>query len=88
MAEMRVLLMAAGVSKPQNIEKLGEYFKDHSPVIQKMLSYMKEAHVWRMMKSMPASWVSMSGKVVLIGDAVHAVLSWVGQVFSPTWSLQ
>jgi salicylate hydroxylase len=76
------------VSKRQNIEKFGEYFKDYSSVTQKVLSYMKEAHVWRMMESMPASWVSKSGRVVLIGDAVHGVLPQVGQVLSPIWSLQ
>jgi hypothetical protein len=37
MAEMKVLLMETGVSKPQNIEKLREYLKDYSPVIQKVL---------------------------------------------------
>ena len=71
---------ADDVSRPQNIEKLKGYFKDFAPEIQKVLSYVKEAHVWRMMETMPTSWVSKSGKVVLAGDAAHAVLPYVGQV--------
>lgn len=71
-----------GVSKPQKIEALKGYFKDYAPVIQKALSFAKEAHIWRMVETMPQSWVSKSGKVVLIGDSAHAVLPYVGQVFS------
>jgi 2-polyprenyl-6-methoxyphenol hydroxylase-like FAD-dependent oxidoreductase len=71
---------ADGVSKPQNIEALKEHFKDYAPAIQKLLSYVKEAHVWRMMETMPSSWVSRSGKVTLLGDAAHAILPYAGQV--------
>jgi salicylate hydroxylase len=42
-----------GMSRKQNIEQLKGYFKDFAPAIQKLLSYVKEAHVWRMMETMP-----------------------------------
>jgi salicylate hydroxylase len=64
------------------------YFEDYSPVIQKALSYVEEAHVWRMLETLPPSWVSKSGKVVLTGDAAHAVLPYVGQVTDPYSSMQ
>jgi salicylate hydroxylase len=69
-----------GVSRKQNIEQFKGYFKDFAPAIQKLLSYMKDAYVWRMMETITPSWVSKSGKVVLVGDAAHAALPWVGQV--------
>jgi salicylate hydroxylase len=56
------------------------YFEGFAPVIQKSLSYVNEAHVWRMLETIVPSWVSKSGKVVLTGDAAHAVLPFVGQV--------
>jgi 2-polyprenyl-6-methoxyphenol hydroxylase-like FAD-dependent oxidoreductase len=68
------------VSRPQKIEQLKSHFKYHAPTIQKVLSYVDEAHIWRMMETMREPWVSKSGKVALTGDAAHAVLPWVGQV--------
>ncbi|KAE9364905.1 FAD/NAD(P)-binding domain-containing protein [Stipitochalara longipes BDJ] len=68
-----------GGSRKRNIEKFREHFKDFAPAVQKLLSYVKDAHVWRMAETIPESWVSESGRVVLIGDAAHAILPWVGQ---------
>jgi hypothetical protein len=67
----------------QDVEHMKTYFNGFAPVIQKALSYVDEAYVWRMMETMPASWVSTSGKVVLVGDAAHAVLPFAGQVHKP-----
>jgi salicylate hydroxylase len=77
---MRDETSVEGVSRKQNIEQFKGYFKDFAPAIQKLLSYVKEAYVWRLIETMPPSWVSKSGRVVLIGDAAHAALPWVGQV--------
>jgi salicylate hydroxylase len=74
---------AEGVSRPQNVEQMKSYFKGYAPVVQKALSYVEEAYVWRMLETMPPSWVSKSGKVVLTGDAAHAVLRFAGQVIRP-----
>jgi salicylate hydroxylase len=71
---------ADGASRPQDIEHMKSYFKGFAPVIQKALSYVEEAHVWRMLETLVPSWVGKSGKVVLTGDAAHAVLPYVGQV--------
>lgn len=38
-----------------------------------------EAHVWQINETMPANWVSKSGRVVLVGDACHAMLPNAGQ---------
>jgi salicylate hydroxylase len=73
-----------GVSRKQNIKQFKEHFKDFAPAIQKVLSYVKAAHVWRIFETIPPSWVSKSGRVVLIGDAAHAILPWIGQVIPPS----
>jgi salicylate hydroxylase len=57
-----------------------QYFKDYVPFYHKIMAYTKEANVWRIIETMPALWVSKGGKVVIIGDAAHAVQPFVGQV--------
>lgn len=42
------------------------------------MSYVDEAVVWRLHNVTLESWMSKSGKVVLIGDAAHAVLHFSG----------
>jgi salicylate hydroxylase len=69
-----------GERRKQNMKLFKEHFKDFVPAIQKVLSYVKEAYVWRIIETTPPSWVSKSGRVVLIGDAAHAILPFVGQV--------
>ena len=59
-----------------------EYYEDYSPALQKLLSYVKTAYVWKLKESRPSSWVGESGRIVVIGDAAHASLPWVGQVSS------
>jgi hypothetical protein len=73
----------AGESRKQNIKLFKEHFKDFAPAIQKLLSYVQEAYVWKIIETTPPSWISESGRVVLIGDAAHAILPFVGQVSSP-----
>lgn len=55
------------------------YFKDFVPFYQKIMDYTEEANVWRIIETMPKSWVSNRGRVVIIGDAAHAVQPFVGQ---------
>lgn len=71
-----------GESRKQNVKQFKEHFKGFAPAIQKVLSYVNEAHVWRIIETTPPSWVSKSGRVILIGDAAHAILPFVGQVIS------
>ncbi|CZR68717.1 uncharacterized protein PAC_18616 [Phialocephala subalpina] len=70
---------ADGYSKPQDFEHMREYFKDFVPFYQKIMDYTEEANVWRIIETMPKSWTSKKGRVVIIGDAAHAVQPFVGQ---------
>ncbi|CAG8977439.1 hypothetical protein HYALB_00007771, partial [Hymenoscyphus albidus] len=65
--------------REQNIEQFRGYYKEFIPGIQKLLSYASTGQVWRLKESMPNSWVSQHGRVILIGDASHAILPWLGQ---------
>ena len=58
------------------------YFKEYTPAIQKILSYVKEAYVWKLKETMPSSWNGKTGRIALIGDAAHGSLPWVGQVWT------
>lgn len=62
------------------MEQFRDIFKHFSPAMQKVLSYVQEARVWKLRESLPSSWVGSCGKIVLIGDAAHGALPWVGQV--------
>jgi hypothetical protein len=73
---------ADGYSRPQNFEHMKQYFKDYVLFYHKIMAYTKEANVWRITETMPTSWVSKSGQVVIIGDAAHAAQPYVGQVSS------
>jgi hypothetical protein len=72
-----------GESWKQNIRLFKERFRDFAPAIQKILSYVEEAEVWKITDTTPPSWVSKSGRIILIGDAAHAILPYVGQVIPP-----
>jgi salicylate hydroxylase len=70
---------APGSGRPQNLDDLKKYYESWGPTMQQLLSHVTEAHVWRINETMPRKWVSNSGRVVLVGDACHAVLPNVGQ---------
>lgn len=70
---------APGPGKAQDLEYLRDYYSTWAPSIRKLFDLLDEAHVWRINETMPAKWVSDSGRVVLVGDACHAVLPNAGQ---------
>lgn len=70
---------APGPGQRQDLDDLKRYFEFWGPTMQKLFSYLQEAYVWRIIESRPAKWVSESGRVVLLGDAAHAVLPHSGQ---------
>ncbi|KAK5701678.1 hypothetical protein LTR97_004496 [Elasticomyces elasticus] len=65
--------------RTQDIERFKAHFKDYHPAILQMLSYVTEANVWRLKEATPPTWIGTSGRVILIGDAAHGSLPWVGQ---------
>ena len=72
-----------GSSQKLPLGDLVEFFKGWDPKLEKLLQHVKDAHIWRLTSlSSDLSWVSESGKVVLIGDASHAMLPHTGSVSS------
>jgi salicylate hydroxylase len=62
-------------SKEANMDELHNLFKSWDPRIQKLLKHVESAKVWRLAYTQSGlDWVSPSGRVVLIGDAAHAML--------------
>jgi salicylate hydroxylase len=59
-----------------------EKFKNFHPLVTKVLNYVKsdQCLIWRF-PELPLldSWVSESGKVVIVGDAAHAMLPFAAQ---------
>ena len=67
--------------KEIDIDHVRHFFRSWDPVLSEMLAHTEKAHVWRLAYTDPElEWVSNSGKVVLIGDAAHAVLPHTGAV--------
>lgn len=66
-----------------NIKELRDVYSDHEPVMRRILEKVEEedCRLWRisMLPDLP-SWVSGSGKVVLVGDAAHAMCPYLAQV--------
>ncbi|CZR60361.1 uncharacterized protein PAC_10257 [Phialocephala subalpina] len=69
---------APGGARRKDITKIRAYFKPYTSAIQKLMSYVDEAIVWQLHDVTLKSWMSKSGKVILIGDAAHAVLPFSG----------
>lgn len=67
-------------NEPGDIDEMNEHYKDFDPVIKKVLSKVKSCLNWKVadLPSLP-TWVSESGKVVLIGDAAHAMVPFLAQ---------
>jgi hypothetical protein len=67
------------------LEKVKDEFSGFSPDVRKLLKLAKaeDCYIWRL-SEMPQleRWVTESGKVVIIGDAAHAMLPYAGMVSS------
>ncbi len=58
---------------------LRERFKDYEPAIQTILAAGDSYWKWRLAESAPlSSWVSKNGRIILVGDAVHAMVPFAG----------
>ncbi|KAK5046530.1 hypothetical protein LTR84_008333 [Exophiala bonariae] len=62
-------------SQEADIAELRTAFADWDPTLQALLGHVESAKIWHLAYTqMGLDWVSQSGKVVLIGDAAHAML--------------
>jgi salicylate hydroxylase len=67
-------------NEPGNIQELSDCYSDFDPVIRKVLAKVDSCQNWKVadLPSLPR-WVSESGHVVLLGDAAHAMTSFLAQ---------
>ncbi|KAK0123009.1 hypothetical protein ONS96_010022 [Cadophora gregata f. sp. sojae] len=69
-------------NKPGDMEALKETYSDFEPVVKKLLAKIEPDTllVWKL-NQLPElkTWVFRSGKIVLLGDAAHAIMPYSGQ---------
>lgn len=67
-------------NEPGDLEEMKKHYADFDPVVRRVLSKVESCLNWKVadLPSLP-SWVSDSGKVVLIGDAAHAMTPFLAQ---------
>ncbi|KAG2736609.1 hypothetical protein G9P44_000699 [Scheffersomyces stipitis] len=67
-------------NEPGNLEEMRNHYKNFDPVVVKLLSKVQSVLKW-VLADLPTlpRFVSESGKVVLIGDAAHAMLPYLAQ---------
>ena len=67
--------------KPGDLEVIRGRFSNFDPTIRKLLAKSQSCVKWTTATVPPLKrWTSISGKVVLLGDAAHAMLPDAGQV--------
>ena len=70
-------------NEPGDVSDLRERFKMFTPQIQTLLSKVEICQAWRLAEGAAlAGYASSNGKVVLLGDAAHAMLPHAGQGLS------
>ncbi|KAF9633024.1 hypothetical protein BFW01_g3887 [Lasiodiplodia theobromae] len=66
----------------QSSEQIKELFHDFEPTVTKLLSHAptQEGYLWRISELPPLpTWTSKSGRVLLLGDAAHAMVPFAAQ---------
>ncbi|EGW35564.1 salicylate hydroxylase [Spathaspora passalidarum NRRL Y-27907] len=67
-------------NEPGDVNEMRNHYKTFDPVVRQLLTHVKSVLKW-VLADLPKlpRWVSKSGKVVLIGDAAHAMLPYLAQ---------
>lgn len=67
-------------NEPGNLDEMKATYADFDPIIKRVLGKVKGCLKWKLadLPTLP-SWVSESGRVVLIGDAAHAMVPYLAQ---------
>ncbi|KAI8724227.1 FAD-binding-3 domain-containing protein [Fusarium sp. LHS14.1] len=67
-------------NEPGNLEEMRQHYKGFDPIIQKVLSKVQSCLNWKIadLPNLP-TWVSENGRVVLLGDAAHAMVPFLAQ---------
>ncbi|KAK2749286.1 hypothetical protein FQN55_003611 [Onygenales sp. PD_40] len=67
-------------NEPGNLEEMKSHYANFDPIIQKVLTLVGGCLKWKLADLPPLpNWVSAGGKVVLIGDAAHAMVPYLAQ---------
>jgi salicylate hydroxylase len=68
-------------NEPGDLNEMHETFTDFDPLIRRVLEYVTSTVKW-LVADLPhlPRWASQNGKVVLVGDAAHAMLPFLAQV--------
>lgn len=63
-----------------NPEQAEKEYREWNPVVSRIISHAKDVKIWRLAEvpRLPR-WTSKSGKVVLMGDAAHAMVQFLAQ---------
>lgn len=74
-------VIAGKSSEPGNLSEMRDQFMAFDSVIRKVLTHVESCLKWQL-ATLPSlkSWVSESGRVVIIGDAAHAMVPFLAQV--------
>jgi len=73
--------VVGGWKSPGDMAEMRESYRDFAPQIKKLLSFANSCLVWKVVEVPPLpSWVSSKRKLVLLGDASHAMTPHQGQV--------
>lgn len=64
-----------------DVDDLRKRFDGFAPAIQKLLSYVSSCDRWQVTHVPPdIEWISSSGKIIVVGDAAHAMTPHAPQV--------
>lgn len=62
-----------------NIEVVRQRYSAYHEEVQSLLRLGKECWKWRFAEAFPDTWISTNGRIVLAGDAAHAMVPHAGQ---------